>query len=200
MLKIIILVIAMFLTTISNSQATQQLDTSGWRKPLDNILVTDIFGRRMRHPTRGTPADHLGLDFRARKPEPIYAVEDGVISGINYGTRYGKIIEINHGNGVRTRYAHLSKILFTSMEGYTVEKGQIIGYSGGTGEVNAPHLHFEILVNFKQVDPFPLYGRLPCKWDVQRSLCSGYFINEDGEYLQIAPFEQAKAPQGAFFI
>jgi murein DD-endopeptidase MepM/ murein hydrolase activator NlpD len=188
MLKFLALALAVALPMMVNAQnKTQQLDISKWHKPLASLMITDVFAYREDHPTRHIPTLHYGLDFRSRFPEPVYAVDDGVISGINHGKLYGKIIEIDHGNGIKTRYAHLSKILSTSASGSTVTRGQIIGYSGDTGSVTWAHLHFEIHINNAPIDPFPLYGKLPCKWDVNHPMCSAHYAQENGVLLEVVP-------------
>lgn len=187
MLRLIFLILVFALPISSNAKTSPPLDISDWHLPLNYLIVTDIYGiRDIHHVSKERNKFHHGIDFRSRDPEPIYAVKDGVIAGINNAPFYGRIIEIDHGNGLKTRYAHLSKILYSALQGEVVKKGQIIGYTGRTGRVTGPHLHFEIILNGKSIDPFPLYGPLACKSDVNHDLCSVYYTNDDGT-LDVVP-------------
>lgn len=101
------------------------------------------------------PASHYGDDLVASANTPIYASETGQIISNEYGYNggYGNLIKIDHGNGVTTRYGHLLSFVKGITRGVWVEKGQIIGYVGSTGNSTGPHLHFEIRVNGVAVDP-----------------------------------------------
>ncbi len=108
---------------------------------------------------------HGGVDFAAVEGTPIYAAEKGSVIEVSIKTNgFGKSIVIQHDNNVKTRYAHLSKILVTSEQ--EVNQGDIIGLVGATGntrgKVNASHLHFEILINNKKYNPI-LHIRKPLK-------------------------------------
>jgi len=95
---------------------------------------------------------HEGLDFSAHIGTPIYASESGIIQArYGYNGGYGNLIVIKHGQGVETRYAHLSSIAVST--GSHVNKGDLIGYSGNTGRSTGPHLHFEIRQNGRAVNP-----------------------------------------------
>jgi murein DD-endopeptidase MepM/ murein hydrolase activator NlpD len=82
---------------------------------------------------------------------PVYASSGGKVIKAGWGSGYGYCVYIDHGNGMVTRYAHLNKVLVKA--GQRVSQGERIGLSGNTGISSGPHLHFEILVNGKQVDP-----------------------------------------------
>lgn len=119
-------------------------------RPVDYDEVASSFGWR-RHPISGRHALHEGLDFPAPKGTPIYAASGGVVSEARYMTGYGKLVEINHGNGMSTRYAHASSIVVKL--GDVVEKGQLIARVGSTGQSTGSHLHFEVRMAGQALDP-----------------------------------------------
>lgn len=94
---------------------------------------------------------HTGLDIDGDYNSPIYAAEDGYIERVGWGTGYGNMVVINHGNGVKTLYAHLSK--FYIVKGQTVSRGQTIGMMGTTGWSTGTHLHFEVQINGVKKNP-----------------------------------------------
>jgi len=99
---------------------------------------------------------HYGMDFTARTGTPIYATGDGEVYKADASlSGYGNHIEINHGYGYKTLYAHLSK--YKCRQGQRVKRGDIIGYVGSTGRSQAPHLHYEVLKNGERVNPLNFY-------------------------------------------
>jgi murein DD-endopeptidase MepM/ murein hydrolase activator NlpD len=95
---------------------------------------------------------HPGIDFAASIGTPIYATADGTIAEVSVKfSGYGKMVEIEHGFGYRTRYAHMHD--FAVRRGQTIKRGDLIGYVGNTGLSTAPHLHYEVFINGGQVDP-----------------------------------------------
>jgi murein DD-endopeptidase MepM/ murein hydrolase activator NlpD len=94
---------------------------------------------------------HPGLDVSCPEGTPIYAPANGVISFKGYKGGFGNMLAINHGNGIKTRYAHLYK--FNVSKGQRVSRGDLIGYVGSTGRSTAPHLHYEVHKDGKSVDP-----------------------------------------------
>ncbi len=122
--------------------------------PLENYRVTDVFGMR-RHPFTGRWGMHEGIDFASHRGEPVYATADGVVvSAVNVyrpNSGYGKEVVIDHGYGKMTRYAHLSKVLV--VEGQRVSRWDVIGLVGDTGQATGPHVHYEVLVDGKPVNP-----------------------------------------------
>lgn len=119
------------------------------------IIITSHFGDRVS-PIDNEKETHTGIDIEVPVDTPVMAVMEGTVVEWKNDENYGLTILISHGNGYTTRYAHLSKIAEDAMEpGETVEKGQVIAYSGESGKVTGPHLHFEILINGKAVDPEP---------------------------------------------
>jgi len=118
--------------------------------PLDKIFVTQEFGAKTG-PHRTYTSGHSGTDFRARSPLPVKAMADGVVKGIGdtdvscSGVSFGKWIFIEYNNGLSSTYGHLSLIKVD--EGQKVGRGEIVGYSGGTGRVTGPHLHVSLYVS-----------------------------------------------------
>jgi murein DD-endopeptidase MepM/ murein hydrolase activator NlpD len=118
--------------------------------PLPGAVVTSPFGTRI-DPFLGEPAMHTGVDFRARRGLAIPATAAGKVVSAGRNGGYGNMVEIDHGNGVSTRYAHLSKI--EVKVGQVVGKGTIVGKAGSTGRSTAPHLHYEVRVEGKPLNP-----------------------------------------------
>ncbi|SHE82556.1 murein hydrolase activator EnvC family protein [Caloramator proteoclasticus] len=116
--------------------------------------VTSPFGMRM-HPVLGYARMHNGMDIAVPTGTPIYSMAKGEVIIAQYMKSYGNVVIIDHGDGLTSTYAHLSKISVSV--GQVVEKGQMIGKSGNTGLSSGPHLHFEIRKNGVPVDPTPYY-------------------------------------------
>ncbi|MDR3493110.1 MAG: M23 family metallopeptidase [Ancalomicrobiaceae bacterium] len=114
------------------------------------IEVTSPFGERP-DPFLGVMAMHTGIDFRAAQGDPVIATGAGIVTEASRQGGYGNMIEIDHGNGISTRYGHLSHFAVTT--GQRVKAGQIIGYAGSTGRSTAPHLHYETRVAGEAVNP-----------------------------------------------
>lgn len=122
------------------------------RMPLDNATVTSGYGMR-DHPVLRKRANHKGIDLAAPSGTPIYATADGTIERANWFSSYGNYIQIGHGNAIETRFAHLSRIVVS--DGQKVRKGDLIGYVGSTGRSTGPHLHYEVRIDGRAVDPRP---------------------------------------------
>jgi murein DD-endopeptidase MepM/ murein hydrolase activator NlpD len=121
------------------------------RKPVvGEIDTTSSFGVRI-DPFVGRPAMHTGLDFRGNIGDPIRAAAGGTITHAGWSGGYGNMVEIDHGNGVATRYGHLSEI--EASLGQAVKAGQVIGRLGSSGRSTGPHLHYETRVDGESVDP-----------------------------------------------
>lgn len=120
--------------------------------PIEKSKVKHIgaFGWRL-HPILHIRRMHYGIDLSGARGTPIYATGDGVVEGAEYGRGYGRQIIINHSFGYKTRYAHLSKILVE--KGDKVRRGQLIGELGNTGLSKGPHLHYEVILSGKPVNP-----------------------------------------------
>ena len=112
--------------------------------------ITGAFGERM-DPFNGEGAFHSGVDISSRYGEPVLAPADGVVTYADFYNGYGRMIEINHGGGISTRYGHLSGFAVT--DGQTVHRGQVIGYVGLSGRSTGPHLHYEVRIHDTPVNP-----------------------------------------------
>ncbi len=116
-----------------------------------NGVTTSRFGKR-KDPFNKRKALHTGIDFRGKRGDKVYATADGtVIKAFNNGG-YGKYISINHGNGYITNFAHLEAYLVK--KGEQVKRGQLIGLVGNTGRSTGPHLHYEVYLNKKPINPY----------------------------------------------
>ena len=120
--------------------------------PASLEYISSGFGYR-DDPFDGSAAFHAGLDFRGPVGAPIHAAAKGVVSFAGQREGYGNVIEISHGNGLVTRYAHMSA--FLSAPGQQVAAGDVIGAIGSTGRSTGPHLHFEVRLNDRAVNPRP---------------------------------------------
>lgn len=120
--------------------------------------ITSGFGYR-RDPFNGRSAMHSGIDFKGATGSPIFAAADGHVTHAGWKSGYGKAVEITHGNGMMTRYAHLSRI--DARVGQQVEAGATIGGLGSTGRSTGPHLHFEVRINDRAVNPRPFLEAAP---------------------------------------
>jgi len=122
-----------------------------YRKPvIGEVEFTSGFGVRS-DPFLGRPAMHTGLDFRAQTGDPVRATANGKVVSSGWSGGYGRMVEIDHGNGLSTRYGHLSEI--NVKVGDTVKIGQVIGEVGSTGRSTGPHLHYETRIDGEAVDP-----------------------------------------------
>ncbi|ANK12297.1 peptidase M23 [Erythrobacter neustonensis] len=120
--------------------------------------ITSGFGFR-HDPFHGRGAMHAGIDFRGPIGSPIFAAADGRVTFAGVKSGYGNAIEITHGNGMLTRYAHLSRIDVKVGQG--VGAGSTIGGLGSTGRSTGPHLHFEVRINDRAVNPRPFLEAAP---------------------------------------
>ena len=122
------------------------------RRPVTQGTFRSGFGRR-RHPILGYTRAHNGVDWSAPRGTPIMAAADGVIEEAQWRSGYGRWIKIRHANGYETGYAHQTNFARGIAPGVRVRQGQVIGYVGSTGLSTGPHLHFEVFVNGRHVDP-----------------------------------------------
>ena len=128
------------------------------RMPIANSYVTSGFGGRA-DPFGGGAAFHKGIDFHAATGDPVLAVADGVVSYSGVRSGYGNVVEIDHGNGYVTRYAHNSRLLVRV--GDLVRSGQQVAKAGSTGRSTGAHVHFEVWVNGVVVNPRKFLGQAP---------------------------------------
>ena len=119
-------------------------------RPVKSGWMSSYFGRRT-DPFTGKPATHQGVDFAGKEGAEVVAVADGVVTWSSSRYGFGNLVEINHGNGYATRYAHNSENLVQI--GEEVRKGQTVALMGETGRATGPNLHFEVLRNGKRVNP-----------------------------------------------
>lgn len=120
------------------------------RMPIDGARISSTFGMRF-HPILNFSRLHAGTDFAAGTGTPILASASGRVVRSGWGGGYGNVVMIDHGKGVSTRYAHMSKLI--AKAGTQVRQGEVIGLVGSSGLATGPHLHYEVWVNGKPVDP-----------------------------------------------
>lgn len=124
--------------------------------PADSTYITSNYGYRI-DPVGGIVGDfHLGTDIAGNTGDPVYAAQSGTVIRASWFSTYGNCIDIQHANGLVTRYAHLSA--YHVSVGDTVSQGQVIADIGATGNVTGPHLHFETLLNGSRLDPMTYFS------------------------------------------
>jgi len=161
------------------------------RKPLPVGIMRSPFGAR-NHPLLGYMKQHTGVDWAAPLGTPIYASGNGVIENVGWESGYGKYIRIRHSNGYETAYGHMTAFARSIQPGARVQQGQIIGYVGSTGLSTGPHLHYEILVNGRFVDPLRLKlprgrvleGPLLAQFDQERDRIEAILTRSNGRLAQ----------------
>ncbi len=121
-------------------------------KPVRDASFTSGYGVRS-DPFRGRSAMHAGIDLAGPIGTPIYATADGIVSRSGRAGAYGNLVEINHGQGIQTRYGHMSRLI--AREGQRVKRGDLIGLMGSTGRSTGSHLHYEVRIDGKAVNPIP---------------------------------------------
>lgn len=122
------------------------------RSPLKYGKISSGFGKRF-HPIYKKIKMHHGVDYAAPLGTPVWAVADGVVSYASTRGGYGKLVILKHRGGLETRYGHLSRFAAGIKVGTPVEQGRVIGYVGSTGVSTGPHLHFEMRLNGKVINP-----------------------------------------------
>lgn len=122
------------------------------RRPIDQMRLSSAYGMRV-HPVTGRLARHNGIDIPAPHGTPIYATADGIVGRAQRLGGYGLYVEVEHGNGIQTRFGHMSSYIVTS--GQRVKKGDILGYVGSTGRSTGNHLHYEVRIAGTPVNPIP---------------------------------------------
>jgi murein DD-endopeptidase MepM/ murein hydrolase activator NlpD len=139
---------------VTRAQITRLTRTLGAvpvRKPIDGEIDPQSgFGVRI-DPFLGTPAMHTGLDLHGETGDPVRATADGTVTTAGWSGGYGRVVDVDHGNGLSTRYGHLSSIAVRV--GQSVKTGQIIGKVGSTGRSTGPHLHYETRLKGEAIDP-----------------------------------------------
>jgi len=135
-------------SVIANQNLKQRVYPQG--RPVTSGWISSYFGKRT-DPFTGKPANHTGIDFAGKAGSDVIAVADGVVTWAADRYGYGLMVEINHGNGYSTRYAHNAENLVRV--GEEVRKGQTVALMGDTGRATGPNLHFEVLRNGRRVNP-----------------------------------------------
>jgi murein DD-endopeptidase MepM/ murein hydrolase activator NlpD len=157
------------------------------RKPVNNAIMRSGFGGR-RHPILGYVKMHTGVDWATSYGTPIFASGNGVVEKVGPDGGYGKYVRIKHNNGYETAYGHMSAFAKGLEPGKRVRQGQVIGFVGSTGMSTGPHVHYEILVNGRFVDPMriklprgrSLEGPLMAGFEKERDRLDGMMSNRSG--------------------
>ncbi len=140
---------------MANRQLESDLTPAGW--PVRKGYISSRYGERS-DPFTGEREQHTGLDFAGTRGTEVLSVASGVVIWAANRAGYGKTVEIDHGNGYRTRYAHSD--MLTVKAGDHVNSGQVIALMGSTGRASAPHVHFEVLKDGKRINPGSFVGQL----------------------------------------
>jgi murein DD-endopeptidase MepM/ murein hydrolase activator NlpD len=164
------------------------------RKPVLAGIMRSGFGLR-RHPVLGYTKMHTGVDWSAPGGTPIYASGNGTVDKVGWESGYGKYVRIRHNNGYETAYGHMTAYARGIDEGTRVRQGQVIGFVGSTGLSTGSHLHYEILVNGRFVDPMRiklprgrvLEGALLANFDKERERLDGIMARKPARVASSAP-------------
>jgi murein DD-endopeptidase MepM/ murein hydrolase activator NlpD len=140
-------------SVILGRQLSLEIKPSG--RPVREGYISSYFGERM-DPFNGEDAFHKGVDFASDRGADVLAVASGIVTWAGPREGYGNLVELNHGNGFVTRYAHAARTLVTV--GDEVERGQAVAVVGSTGRSTGPHVHFEVLKDGRQIDPMAFVG------------------------------------------
>ncbi len=140
---------------MANRQLESDLTPAGW--PVRKGWISSRFGER-KDPFTGERSRHGGLDFAGTRGTDILSVANGVVTWAANQTGYGKTVEIDHGNGYSTRYAHSEKLIVNV--GDHVTAGQVIALMGSSGRASAPHVHFEVMKDGSRINPARFVGNL----------------------------------------
>lgn len=146
------------------------------RKPVNNAIMRSGFGGR-RHPILGYTKMHTGVDWATPYGTPIFASGNGVVEKVGWEGGYGKYVRLKHNNGYETAYGHMSAFSKGMEPGKRVRQGQVIGFVGSTGMSTGAHVHYEILVNGRFVDPMRV--KLPRGRSLEGPVMSGFEKERD---------------------
>jgi murein DD-endopeptidase MepM/ murein hydrolase activator NlpD len=163
------------------------------RKPVNDAIMRSGFGGR-RHPILGYVKMHTGVDWATAYGTPIFAAGNGVLEKIGWEGGYGKYIRIKHNNGYETAYGHMSAFAKGMEVGKRVRQGQVIGFVGSTGMSTGAHVHYEILVNGRFVDPMrvklprgrALEGPMMAGFEKERDRLDGMMNSRNGSSARIS--------------
>lgn len=137
---------------LKRTQLNRAVQPHVWPVVFERTFVSSPYGWR-RDPFTGKRGWHSGVDIAAGWDAPIVASADGMVTYIGFRFGYGLTVEITHGDGLVTRYAHLNKAIVRNNQ--RIRAGEVLGLMGATGRATGPHLHFEVLVGGHRVDPMP---------------------------------------------
>jgi murein DD-endopeptidase MepM/ murein hydrolase activator NlpD len=126
------------------------------RYPVEFTKISSVFSARRFHPILRRSRPHLGVDFAAPRGTPVHAVADGTVTDARWERGLGRTVRIEHADGYRTTYGHLSQIAGSLRAGRAVRRGQVIGYVGSTGLSTGNHLHYGVERGGQYVDPLAL--------------------------------------------
>src|SRR3954447_4550202 len=146
------------------------------RKPVNNAIMRSGFGGR-RHPILGYVKMHTGVDWATPYGTPIFASGNGVVEKVGWEGGYGKYVRLKHNNGYETAYGHMSAYAKGMEPGKRVRQGQVIGFVGSTGMSTGAHVHYEILVNGRFVDPMRV--KLPRGRSLEGGVLAGFEKERD---------------------
>jgi murein DD-endopeptidase MepM/ murein hydrolase activator NlpD len=146
------------------------------RKPVNNAIMRSGFGSR-RHPILGYVKMHTGVDWATPYGTPIFASGNGVVETVGWEGGYGKYVKLKHNNGYETAYGHMSAYAKGLEVGKRVRQGQVIGFVGSTGQSTGAHVHYEILVNGRFVDPMRI--KLPRGRSLDGPMMAGFEKERD---------------------
>jgi murein DD-endopeptidase MepM/ murein hydrolase activator NlpD len=157
------------------------------RKPVNNAIMRSGFGPR-RHPILGFVRMHTGVDWATAYGTPIFASGNGVVEVAGWEGGYGKYVKLKHNNGYETAYGHMSAFAKGLEVGQRVRQGQVIGFVGSTGQSTGAHVHYEILVNGRFVDPMriklprgrSLEGPMMASFEKERDRLDAMMNNRNG--------------------
>jgi murein DD-endopeptidase MepM/ murein hydrolase activator NlpD len=163
------------------------------RKPVNTAIMRSGFGSR-RHPILGYVKMHTGVDWATAYGTPIFASGNGTVEVAGLEGGYGKYVKLKHNNGYETAYGHMSAFAKGLEVGKQVRQGQVIGFVGTTGQSTGPHVHYEILVNGRFVDPMrvklprgrSLDGPMMAGFEKERDRLDGMMSNRNGARISDA--------------
>ena len=164
------------------------------RKPVNNAIMRSGFGSR-RHPILGYVKMHTGVDWATAFGTPIFASGNGVVEVAGWEGGYGKYVKLKHNNGYETAYGHMSAFAKGMEPGKRVRQGQVIGFVGSTGQSTGAHVHYEILVNGRFVDPMRI--KLPRGRSLDGQLLASFEKERDRLDAQMTNRSSARVSDAA---
>lgn len=159
------------------------------KAPLSFRRISSHFSRGRYHPVLKIYRPHHGLDYAAPRGTPVSAAGDGTVSFAGRKGQYGNLIIVRHSNGYRTYYGHLSRIGKGVKKGTRVDQGEVIGYVGATGLATGPHLHYEMRMNNKPINPLSL--KIPHGKAIPASLMADFTKHKNEMDVKLASIPAA---------